>query len=122
MAVTRLMVRENSNIKTIYDLKDKTAVTIWGSNMEKTFDQMNTKLTLRASNLIANDLDGALSVMETNAADAFIMDDVLLKLMQAASKNKTKYVHHQGRPRHPAPCRSCCARTIRISRNWWMER
>ncbi len=96
MAVTRLMVRENGNIKTIYDLKDKTAVTIWGSNMEKTFDQMNSKLTLRASNLIANDLDGALSVMETNAADAFIMDDVLLKLMQAASKNKTKYVITKG--------------------------
>ena len=96
MAVTRLMVREGSSVKTIYDLKDKTAVTIWGSSMEKTFDQMNSKLTLRASNLIANDLDGALSVMETNAADAFIMDDVLLKLMQAASKNKTKYVITKG--------------------------
>jgi len=96
MAVTRLMVREGSNIKTIYDLKNKTTVTIWGSNIEKTFDQMNTKLTLRASNLIANDLDGALSVMETNAADAFIMDDVLLNLMQAASKNKTKYVITKG--------------------------
>lgn len=96
MAVTRLMVREGSSVKTIYDLKDKTAVTIWGSNIEKTFDQMNTKLTLRASNLIVNDLDGALSVMETNAADAFIMDDVLLKLMQAASNNKTKYVITKG--------------------------
>lgn len=96
MAVTRLMVREGSNIKTIYDLKDKTVVTIWGSNIEKTFDQMNSKLTLRASNLITNDFDGSLSVMETNTADAFIMDDVLLKLMQAASKNKTKYVITKG--------------------------
>lgn len=96
MAVTRLMVREGSDIKTIYDLKNKTVVTIWGSNIEKTFDQMNTRLTLRASNLITNDFDGALSVMETNTADAFIMDDVLLKLMQAASKNNTKYVITKG--------------------------
>ena len=96
MAVTRLMVREGSSIKTIYDLKDKTVVTIWGSNIEKTFDQMNSKLTLRASNLITNDFDGSLSVMETNTADAFMMDDVLLKLMQAASKNKTKYVITKG--------------------------
>ena len=96
IAVTRLMVRENSNIKNIYDLKDKTVVTIWGSNIEKTFDQMNAKFTLRASNLITNDFDGALSVMETNTADAFMMDDVLLKLMQAASKNKTKYVITKG--------------------------
>ncbi len=96
IAVTRLMVRENSNIKNIYDLKDKTVVTIWGSNIEKTFDQMNAKFTLRASNLITNDFDGALSVMETNTADAFMMDDVLLKLMQAASKNKTKYAITKG--------------------------
>ena len=66
------------------------------ANAEKTFDQMNAKFTLRASNLITNDFDGALSVMETNTADAFMMDDVLLKLMQAASKNKTKYVITKG--------------------------
>lgn len=92
MAVTRLMAREGSNIKSIYDLKDKTAVTIWGSNIEKTFTDLNSRFSLRASNLITNDFEGSLSVMETSSADAFIMDDVLLKLMQVASKYKTQYV------------------------------
>lgn len=91
MAVTRLMVREGSDIKTIYETKNKTVVTIWGSNIEKTFVDLNSRFTLRASNLITNDFDGSFSVMETNSADAFIMDDVLLRLMQVASKNKAKY-------------------------------
>ena len=96
MAVTRMMVRGGSNIQTIYDLKDKTVVTIWGSNIEKTFDQMNSRFTLRASNLMTVDFDGSLSLMGTNKVDAFIMDDVLLKLMQAASINKTKYTITKG--------------------------
>lgn len=92
IAVTRLMVREDSKIKSVYDLANTTVVTIWGSNIEKVFDKLNAQRTLRASNLITNDYDGSLSVMETNKADAFIMDDVLLYTMQAASKNPTKYV------------------------------
>lgn len=91
MAVTRLMAREGSNIKSIHDLGSKTVVTIWGSNIEKTFVDLNSRFTLRASNLITNDFDGSFSVMETDSADAFVMDDVLLKLMQSASKSKTKY-------------------------------
>lgn len=67
-------------------------VTIWGSNIEKGSDETNAKFTLRASNLITNDFEGAFSVMETDKADAFIMEDVLLYTMLAASKNKTKYV------------------------------
>lgn len=92
MAVTRMMVREDSKIRSIYDLKNKTVVTIWGSNIEKIFDQLNAKFTLRASNLITNDYDGSMSVMDTNMADAFMMDDVVLNTMLAASKNPTKYI------------------------------
>ena len=92
ISVTRLMVREGSKIKSFYDLDKATVVTVWGSNIEKVFDEKNAKLVLRASNLITNDFDGAFSVMETDKADAFIMEDVFLYSMLAATKNKTKYV------------------------------
>jgi glutamate/aspartate transport system substrate-binding protein len=92
VSITRMMVREGSKIKTFNDLEKTTVVTIWGSNIEKVFDETNAKFTLRASNLITNDFEGAFSVMETDKADAFIMEDVLLYTMLAASKNKTKYV------------------------------
>ena len=91
MAVTRMMVRDGSNIKTLPDLDKKTVVTIWGSNIEKIFDQTNDRLSLGASNVIVNDFDGAFSIMATNKADAFMLDDVLIKMMQALSSNKTKY-------------------------------
>ncbi|MFT3849763.1 MAG: amino acid ABC transporter substrate-binding protein [Propionivibrio sp.] len=91
MAVTRLMVRDGSNIKTLPDLDKKTVVTIWGSNIEKIFDETNDRLSLGASNVIVNDFDGAFSIMATNKADAFMLDDVLIRIMQATSSNKTKY-------------------------------
>lgn len=91
MAVTRMMVRDGSNIRTLPDLDKKTVVTIWGSNIEKIFDETNDRLSLGASTVIANDFDGAFSIMATNKADAFMLDDVLIKIMQAISSNKTKY-------------------------------
>ena len=91
-ASTRLMVREGSGIKSIFDLTNRTVNTAWGARGEKIFDNANKTRNLRASNLITNDFEGSFDVMETDKVDAFILDDVLLFSMLAASKNKTAYV------------------------------
>jgi len=92
ISVTRLMVRDGSNIRSIYDLNGKTVNTTWGSRGEVIFDELNLNRTLHGSNLITNDFDGSFSIMETDKADAFITDDVLLYSMRAASQNPSKYV------------------------------
>lgn len=91
-STTRMMVREGSGINSIFDLANKTVNTTRGSRGERIFNEANASRTLSAKNLVTDDFDGSFSVMETDKADAFILDDVLLYTMRAASKSKTMYV------------------------------
>ena len=91
IAATRLMVREGSGIKSIYNLAGKTVVTTSGSTMEKLFKYLNSARSLHASLVLTKDNAEAVSMLETGKADAFIMDDMLLYSLRAASKEPEKF-------------------------------
>ena len=92
VAATRLLVRENSGIKSVYDLTGKTVVTTKGTSSEKLFNDLNKNQTLRATLLLGKDHDESFALFENGKAEAFIMDDVLLATLRAAAKDPAKYV------------------------------
>ncbi len=91
VAASRLMVREGSGIKSIYDLSGKTVVTTGGTSSEKLFTNLNETRTLRAKLVPTKDHAESFSMLEAGKADAFIMDDVLLYSLRAASKEPEKF-------------------------------
>ncbi|WP_301101726.1 amino acid ABC transporter substrate-binding protein [Propionivibrio sp.] len=91
-AATRLMTRETSAIKSIYDLAGKTVVTTKGTSSEKFFNELNLARSLRTALVLGKDHAESFSTLEAGKADAFIMDDVLLYSLRAASKDPAKYV------------------------------
>ena len=92
VAATRLLVRDNSGIKSIYDLSGKNVVTTQGTSSEKLFNDLNKNQTLRATLLFGKDHSESFSMLENGKADAFIMDDVILASLRAASKTPDKFV------------------------------
>lgn len=86
VAASRLMVREGSGIKSIYDLSGKTVVTTKGTSSEKLFTDLNETRTLRAKLILNKDHAESFATLEAGKADAFVMDDVLLYSLRAASK------------------------------------
>ena len=89
ISATRLMTRKNSGVNSLFDLSSTnlTIVGIKGSRGEKIYEGMKADRILSGNNLIVNDFQGALSALENDKADAFIMDEVLLYSMRAAYKS-----------------------------------
>ena len=90
--VGRLLVREGSGIKSVYDLSGKTVVTTKGTSFEKLFAELNQSRTLRASLVLAKDHTEAFAMVESGKADAFIMKDVILAGLRGGTKNPEKYL------------------------------
>lgn len=92
LAATRLMVRGDSEIRSLANLARKTVVTTKGTSSEKLFDSLNQGRTLRATLLLGKDHFESFALLEAGKADAFIMDDVLLYSLRATAKDPAKYV------------------------------
>lgn len=91
IATTALLVRSGSGIGSIGDLGGKTVVTTRGTTAEKIFRDANERRSLRASLVEAKDHAESFSVLQAGKADAFIMDDVLLYSLRAASGTPERY-------------------------------
>lgn len=91
IATTRLLVRSGSGIASIADLAGKTVVTTRGTTAEKLFREADTRRTLRARLVEAKDHAESFAVLQAGQADAFIMDDVLLYSLRAASGAPEKF-------------------------------
>lgn len=91
IAATRLLVREGSGIKSIYNLAGKTVVATKGSSGDKIFTDLNSTRTLRAKLEFAKESDEAFAMVDTGKADAFIMDDILLYTLRASAKDPAKF-------------------------------
>ncbi|WP_263772376.1 amino acid ABC transporter substrate-binding protein [Propionivibrio soli] len=91
LAVTRFLTRADSGIKSMFDLNGKTVVTTKGTSSEKLFNDLNEGRGLGAKLVLAKDHNESFSFVEGGKADAFIMDDVLLYSLRAASKNPNNY-------------------------------
>lgn len=91
IATTRLLVKAGSGIASINDLAGKTVVTTRGTTAEKLFREADTRRTLRARLLEAKDHAESFAVLQAGRADAFIMDDVLLYSLRAASGSPERF-------------------------------
>lgn len=91
IAAARLLVREDSGIKSIFDLSGKTVVTTQGSSAERFFKERNEERSLRATVILGKDHVESFALVESGKAHAFIMDDVLLYSLRSTAKNPDDY-------------------------------
>ena len=74
----RLLVRANSTVERIEDLNGKNLVSTKGTTPLKAAEQANRERLLGVKILEAPDHAKAVEMVESSAAEAFVMDDVLL--------------------------------------------
>ncbi|MWN04745.1 glutamate/aspartate ABC transporter substrate-binding protein [Gilliamella sp. Pas-s95] len=75
---TRFLVKADSNINSIEDLKGKNVVTTAGTTSEIRLNQINNKNNLGIRIITPKDHGDAFKALETGRAAAFLMDDALL--------------------------------------------
>ena len=92
IASTRLLVKSDSGIKSVYDLAGKTVVMTKGTTQEKLFAEINKNHTLRAKTVLGNTHDESFALLEAGKADAFMLNDILLASVRSTSKTPDRYV------------------------------
>lgn len=75
---TRFLVKQDSDINDISDLKGKNVVTTAGTTSEVRLKQLNNKDDLKIRVITPKDHGDAFSALESGRAVAFLMDDALL--------------------------------------------
>jgi glutamate/aspartate transport system substrate-binding protein len=74
----RLLVRANSGINSISDMRDKTLVLLGNSTSEKLGKKMGDTLAINIKYNMAKDAAAAFAALESKQGDAYLMDEVLL--------------------------------------------
>jgi glutamate/aspartate transport system substrate-binding protein len=88
---TKIMVRRNSGIKSVDDLGSKTLVVLPGTTNEQALKAYIEQKRMNTRVLNAREHPEALLAMETDRADAYGSDDVLLYSARARAKNPDQY-------------------------------
>jgi glutamate/aspartate transport system substrate-binding protein len=92
VAANRFMTKTSANLRTLDDLKGKTVVSTIGSTNLKQISELNAQRQLGLTILAAKDNGEAFRMLESDRADAFVMDDVLLYTRMALSPNPSDYI------------------------------
>jgi glutamate/aspartate transport system substrate-binding protein len=92
VAANRFMTKTSANLRSLDDLKGKTAVSTIGSTNLKQLSELNVQRQLGITILAAKDNGEAFRMLESDRADAFVMDDVLLYTRMALSPNPSDYI------------------------------
>jgi len=91
LTASRWVTKKSSNIKSLTDLKGKTVVSTAGTTNIKQLNEANAAQNLGINIVAAKDHAEAFLMVETDRAVAFVMDDILLAGLVAASKSPTAY-------------------------------
>nr|WP_329956025.1 amino acid ABC transporter substrate-binding protein [Collimonas silvisoli] len=91
MASSRMLVRVADNIKNWPDLRDKKVVTTKGTTSVKSLIDRGQVRSLNMTVLEGRDHNESFKMVEDKAADAFVMDDVLLYGLKATAKDPAAY-------------------------------
>ena len=89
---TKIMVRKDSGIKSVGDLGRKTLVALPGSTNEQALKAYIEQKRMTTRVISAREHAEALLAMETDRADAYGSDDVLLYGSRSRAKNPDQYV------------------------------
>ena len=92
VTANRFVSKKSANLKTVDDLKGKTVVSTSGTTNIKQITEIGAQKGLNLNILAAKDHAEAFLMVETGRAAAFVMDDILLSSLVAASKAPQDYV------------------------------
>jgi glutamate/aspartate transport system substrate-binding protein len=92
VTANRFVSKKSSNLKTVDDLKGKTIVSTSGTTNIKQITEIGAQKNLDLNIIAAKDHAEAFLMVETDRAAAFVMDDILLYSLVAASKTPADYV------------------------------
>jgi glutamate/aspartate transport system substrate-binding protein len=90
-AAARMLVRTDSGIKSIDDLRGKRVISTKGSTPLKLIMAQNEAQVLRMKVLEGKDHAESMASVEKGEADAFVMDDILLYGLRANSSQPNRY-------------------------------
>ena len=90
---SKLLVRKDSGIKSIEDMKDKTLVAVLGTTNEKAAQvEVDKKgIKLKGDIVKVKDHSQAMLNLEQGRADAYVSDDVVLFGLKSAAKNPAEW-------------------------------
>ncbi len=91
LTASRWVTKKASNVKALTDLKGKTVVSTAGTTNIKQLNEANAAQNLGINIVAAKDHAEAFLMVETDRAVAFVMDDILLAGLVAASKAPAAY-------------------------------
>jgi glutamate/aspartate transport system substrate-binding protein len=91
VTANRILYKKTSGIKVLADLKGKTLVSTAGTSNIKQVTILNADRSLNMNIISAKDHPEAFLMVETDRAQAFAMDDVLLSSLMAISKTPDAY-------------------------------
>jgi glutamate/aspartate transport system substrate-binding protein len=92
VTANRFVSKKSANLKTVDDLKGKTIVSTAGTTNIKQITEISAQKNLNLNIIAAKDHAEAFLMVETDRAAAFVMDDILLYSLVAASKSPGDYV------------------------------
>jgi glutamate/aspartate transport system substrate-binding protein len=92
LTASRFISKKSSKINSIDDLKGKPVVSTSGTTNIKQLNEANAARNLNINIIPAKDHAEAFLMVETDRAVAFVMDDILLAGLAAASKDPDAYV------------------------------
>jgi glutamate/aspartate transport system substrate-binding protein len=92
VTANRFVTKKSANLKVVDDLKGKTVVSTSGTTNIKQITEIGAQKGLNLNILAAKDHAEAFLMVETGRAAAFVMDDILLYSLVAASKSPNDYV------------------------------
>lgn len=92
ITANRFVSKKSANLKTVDDLKGKTIVSTSGTTNIKQITEIGSQRNLDLNIIAAKDHAEAFLMVETERAAAFVMDDILLYSLVAASKSPGEYV------------------------------
>lgn len=90
VSTVRMLVRADSGIRSLEDLRNKTVVTSAGSTGDRHLRRLKSEHGFR--DVYAKDHGESFLLLETGRAQAFVMDDVLLAGLRARAKNPADFV------------------------------
>jgi glutamate/aspartate transport system substrate-binding protein len=91
VAANRFMAKATANLRTLDDLKGKTVVSTIGSTNLRQISELDAQRHLGLTILAAKDNGEAFRMLESDRADAFVMDDILLYTRVAHSPTPGDY-------------------------------
>jgi glutamate/aspartate transport system substrate-binding protein len=91
VTANRWIAKKSAKVKSLQDLKGKTIVSTAGTTNIKQITEINAAQNLGMNIISANGHPEAFQMVETGRAVAFVMDDILLASLAAASRSPKDY-------------------------------